>query len=635
MGERREKFVLDHDFVRSARHSDVQFDDGVWELIDNAIDAESSQIYVEIQILPGDVNRLIVMDDGKGIPTWVTDSFEPDSEPRRGIPFVLAYGGRSHGEKKRNARIGRFGIGLSQTACCLTGRSDVWSKTADDAKWRHGYYDFDELMKSEDCTMEPEREVEAPEGVLPLDPDHGTIVRMDIDRNTIRYSGSAVDRISKLVGQVYRRWLAEPGHRLVIKNVPLKGKEQLMEVLPRDPLHLIENSFEVRETVSGKLVGEDELVLTPEHPLWPEEASEEGFDEAWIRMRVVRIPQAEWRRSVGLPPSTGTGGAAVFNKEEESVFRKWGITVETQGFSLLRNGREIGCWMDLGMFANHPDYTYFRGEVDFHPALDTLFGIENNKSRSSVPQEVVDLLKPMWAPLQTEYLAQRKEEQELTKQLRIEQRQAKQAEAIARQASDFLPQPAFSEEDLAKAEEYRRKERERRKKDIRERIAAKSAPIAKRKESAEAAGDVANARAARDQLSQLEQQQSNLEADVDHRFGGHSPVRFTEAPLESREIYRQTDRGTESEVTIANDTVFYDEIYRQTEDKEHLRIPLDLVFGSLGLAEFYHTRESGDIERAQMKWELARREVSGFVDTFVKALIKHRGSISGEKEGGA
>jgi len=383
------------------------------------------------------------------------------------------------------------------------------------------------------------------------------------------------------------------------------------------------------------LVGEDELVLTPEHPLWPEEASEEGFDEAWIRMKIVLIPEGDWRRAVGLPPGAGGGPLLGQSKDEETAYRKWGITVENQGFSLLRNGREIGCWLNLGLFANHPNYTYFRGEVDFHPALDTLFGIENNKSRSSVPQEVVDLLKPMWAPLQTEYLVQRKEEQALTKQLRIEQRQAKQAEAIARQASDFLPQPAFSEEDLAKAEEYRRKEREQRKKDIRERIAVKSGPIEKRKESAEAAGDVATARAARDQLSQLEQQQSNLEADVDHRFGGHSPVRLNEAPLESREIYRQTDRGTESEVTIANDTLFHDEIYRQTEDKEHLRIPLDLVFGSLGLAEFYHTRESGDMERAQMKWELARREVSGFVDTFVKALIEHRGSISDKKEGGA
>nr|AIF20706.1 hypothetical protein [uncultured marine group II/III euryarchaeote KM3_92_B07] len=601
--ERREQFVLDHDFLNSARSSDLQFDDGVWELIDNAIDAGAKQIFVEIRIMPNDINRLIVMDDGHGIPTWITDPFEPDSEPRPGIPFVLAYGGRSHGDKKRNDRIGRFGIGLSNTACCLTGHTNIWSKTADDAKWRYGYYDFDELMESEDCTMEPEVEVDSTGELIPSNLEHGTIVLMDINRDTIRYSGSAVDRISKLVGRVYRRWLADPEHRLVIKNVPLKAKEQFMKVLPRDPLHLIENSFEVQETVQGIVVGEDEIVLTSEHPLWPEEASEEGFDEAWIRMKVVRIPQAEWRRSVGLPPSTGTGGAAVFNKEEETQFRKWGITGETQGFSLLRNGREIGCWLNLGLFNNHHKFTYFRGEVDFHPALDNLFGIENNKSRSSVPQEVVDLLKPMWIPLQSAYMTQRKEEAELYKKFRIEQRQNKQAEAIARQASDFLPQPAFNEDDLAKSEKYRRKERERRKKEIRERIAAKSGPIAARKEAAEAAGDAAAVRAAQDQLSQLEQQQADLEADIEYRFRGHSPVRFIEEPLESKEIYRQTDRGTESEVTIANDTLFFDEIYRQTEDKEHLRIPLDLVFGSLGLAEFYLTREAPDMERAQIKWE--------------------------------
>ena len=62
--------------------------------------------------------------------------------------------------------IGKFGFGLSQTASCLSSRTEVYTKTDDDPQWRYSYYDFAELVDNE-CELPDETIRQPPWLALP------------------------------------------------------------------------------------------------------------------------------------------------------------------------------------------------------------------------------------------------------------------------------------------------------------------------------------------------------------------------------------------------------------------------------------------------------------------------------------
>lgn len=56
-----------------------------------------------------------------------------------------------------------------------------------------------------------------------------------------------------------------------------------------------------------------------------------------------------------------------------------------KGFYSKRNSRYIGRTMGvLGIVADHPSHTKFRGEISFSPVFDQLFLIQINKNRNSI-----------------------------------------------------------------------------------------------------------------------------------------------------------------------------------------------------------------------------------------------------------
>ena len=89
--------------------------------------------------------EFIFVDDGLGIKKIHEDK---DGIQHQGIPYVLTYGGRIP-HPNQTKPIGKFGFGLSQTASCLSSRTEVYSKTADDENWRFAYYDFKELLDAD------------------------------------------------------------------------------------------------------------------------------------------------------------------------------------------------------------------------------------------------------------------------------------------------------------------------------------------------------------------------------------------------------------------------------------------------------------------------------------------------------
>ena len=158
----------------------TQFDitaiEGFYELFDNAFDADATEIRAHIEKKENGNLRFYIIDNGRGIPTTHTDD---NGVMHQGIPYILAYGGSiPHPGRELSRSIGKFGVGLSQTASCLSTRTEVYTKNSNDEEWRYGYYDFEELFASEDCTLEPETTKRPPWIDLP---ETGTILD-DVDK---------------------------------------------------------------------------------------------------------------------------------------------------------------------------------------------------------------------------------------------------------------------------------------------------------------------------------------------------------------------------------------------------------------------------------------------------------------------
>ena len=144
MEARREQMVTTGMFLESARNLGIKSLEGVCEIVDNSFDADAWNIRIHIEREKGESLQITFTDDGVGIPREHIDS---DGISHQGIPYVLAYGGRIP-HPHQEAPVGKFGWGLSQTACCLSMRTEVYTKTVDDDRWRLGYYDLRELAEA-------------------------------------------------------------------------------------------------------------------------------------------------------------------------------------------------------------------------------------------------------------------------------------------------------------------------------------------------------------------------------------------------------------------------------------------------------------------------------------------------------
>ena len=151
---RREQFVTTRQFLESARSLDITTIECFYELFDNAFDADATSIRAHIEKKDNGNLRFYIIDNGRGIPAVHTDE---DGVMHQGIPYVLAYGGSiPHPGREQARSIGKFGVGLSQTASCLSTRTEVYI-TLNDEEWRYGHYDFEELFVSEIAPWSPRR----------------------------------------------------------------------------------------------------------------------------------------------------------------------------------------------------------------------------------------------------------------------------------------------------------------------------------------------------------------------------------------------------------------------------------------------------------------------------------------------
>ena len=71
----------------------------------------------------------------------------------------------------------------------------------------------------------------------------------------------------------------------------------------------------------------------------------------------------------------------------------YNLKMTTQGFSLLRNGRELKDNDTLGLWTRHPSYNAIRGEVHFSDKLDECMGVTVDKAKIDLNDEILQQIK--------------------------------------------------------------------------------------------------------------------------------------------------------------------------------------------------------------------------------------------------
>ena len=607
-------FVDDIDFLRGAFDFGVTVDDGIKELVDNSLDANATRIFIELNTNKEGEITLSVIDDGDGIPT--------EFEGVEGIPHVMAFGNTeiSFSSKSGKYRIGKFGFGLSHTITCLAkgiGNAYVWSKTTDDANWRMSRYNFQDLVENE-CKLPAEIQ-----GMPPtiLVGDSGTIVRIEIRTGAKMRASSIQTRVLRYLGRAYRKYI-QNGVEINFGTSTFNTKPKWKKVSLKDPLALHPDSEEVKGIGLAVNYPVDDLILNGENKFLDEEIIDPKTGTfARIQFKLSRISRTKFRARMN---QYGNNDILKDDEELEKARERYGIGMDGQGFSLLREGREIQANGTFGIYNKHEGYNYIHGEIDFPVALDRFFGVQTNKSRHNVHK---DMKKAMAAHLEDVRLkAYYDNQKDGTENNELKENGPKipESELIGKRIRPLLKQPRLTDEEIRSAEAMRLEmlleEKERYEALISPRIEEVKQNLA----DAESNGDDESINTLTYTLNELTEVQREWIERIESRWKTHSPNRIFIGDTISRDVYKMRDAGDEAHITINNQTEFYRKVYSKVLNADHkslkLKTLMDLMFSSLGYAEFLDGKSS---QEKSMFWQVAREEVSLHIDQFVKLMPDH------------
>ncbi|GKZ16066.1 ATP-binding protein [Haladaptatus sp. T7] len=348
-------------FIMGARDMGIETLSAVYELIDNSLDADAENIHIHVEDIEEDGEefvRIYVEDDGRGI----TETIDDDGTTYDGITYVLAFGDRYN---QGAAQIGKFGWGLSASATCTSVRTEVYTKQEDETDWRYTYLDLEE-MESTNNTTPPLSKKKAPDHLDLANPvpDSGTIVSFEKCDNTNPKTARGIEgQLIKNIPRVYRNYL-DGDISITVNGTNLE---------PIDPLFMMENARNVGELPEKVPLVEDPYLSKTIH------LEEKKGDKKYpVKLTVVQLDVEAIRTS-------------------DAYSRTWmsdhNLTEANQGFSIVRNGREIRNGLTLGIFKRHASKNFMRAEIEFPPELDERFGIQTDKSRLSLKQSVKDKIE--------------------------------------------------------------------------------------------------------------------------------------------------------------------------------------------------------------------------------------------------
>lgn len=320
--------------MESLRYSGYDNNIAIADLIDNSLDANATNINIEINLDSKKEEHIVIIDDGSGM----------DEET---LGQALRLGSITH--RNVESDLGRFGMGMVTASISIAKRIEVFTKQKDKPMLT-SIMDLEEMAKSNNFNVYREKSTSeeikfAKHRGLE---DSGTIlVLRKCDKLTKSGVVEFTDSLRKDVGETYRYFLRS-GKKITINN-------KLVEIV--DPMW----------TDGG---------LTKEYKQKSEIFSDERYE--------IKIDGADSKESFAVK-------IYVLPQFDQSVMRKLKINVKNQGFYILRNYRQISKADHLGgLWEQHNDLNRVRVEVIFSGTLDSAMGVNYTKHNIKPIQAIVD-----------------------------------------------------------------------------------------------------------------------------------------------------------------------------------------------------------------------------------------------------
>lgn len=612
----RVRMVNSRGTLESLRHIGITLEEGITELVDNAVDAGATEI--QLTFFPELETRqatLLVADNGVGIPEAV-----PGSEVVNTVQHVLRFGGKipHHG---RPIPIGKYGFGLSQTAAGLSLRTEVSSKV-EGGEWRTCVYDLEQL-RADQGYLPPEVN-EGPNTYHLLkhfhNPTSGTVVRMTLKDDLGDTSEEFYNRMAAKLGRIYRSNIAA-GLTISVNNSNYPTPVPL-----RDPLAQLPGAVETLLYGKQELYVDDVLTFDGQDMnTFPVILDEHTGAPAQIRLRMVAY-DVENVAQVLLDAEAKKDGHPASGTAKRLLGRE-GFNLKGQGFSVVRSGREIKHGQSLGIYTKDHGTNYFKGEIQFPSALDHLFNVQVIKGRYTIDKRLRDVLtaryKSTIAQIRkqaTQQRARRAAQPKPSKLPRAESRTVGMRKTLQRRAvSPSLRQRKL--EELAK-----------KKKSV---IAAvdkeEDAKVAKAKE------ELANAHAQQKgdkHTNPLKIKMMNAELnaeaaknEVRRRFENEAFMRKVVKPLAGGDLYAVEDFDDEIWVTINSESDFFRSMYARAAQHANEQDLLDLMIFAIAYAE----AEPGNSGPMTEFWQETRQTVSQLAHLFV-SIVNQRDPVDPDAE---
>jgi hypothetical protein len=361
-------FVEQDTALQSMRASDFDCYSAYGEVIDNSIQANASEIRIQIKERKDRTNtrskkigQILFADNGIGMDIDL-------------LHKCLKLGHSSRFNDRSG--IGRFGVGMTLGAIHECRRIEVYSKSAG-GQWHYTYIDLDEIKDGDLKFIPAPIDKEPKNEITDFIKDTGTLVIWSkYDKQVDKYE-DIIKEFKFWIGRTFRRyiWGEAKGYEKV--TISLNNKE----IKAFDPLFTNKENTGFDDESIAKLF--DQTILSWNIPI------NENFNKqkSNIYINMSLLPNDYIREQ-------GSGG---------DKFAQERFIDRNEGISIMRNDREV-FFGQIPNFKIHSksgdkEIDRFIGcEISFNADLDQEFAVKNIK-RGAVPvrelkKKILDLIKP-------------------------------------------------------------------------------------------------------------------------------------------------------------------------------------------------------------------------------------------------
>ena len=339
----------------SLSHSDIDLNSAIGELIDNSLEAEAENIYIDvIRENKGkkkkQISAIICCDDGCGMGA---------DELRK----ALKWGGTTKKPSpNKKMGIGRFGVGLSAAANRIASRVEVYSQVAGD--YYFTYNDINEI-RSGKMTKTP-----APLHRIPLHEGWNNPIAASKTGTVIIFTGiknvnnSDIDELPTYIARTFRKFI-EAGRKIYYSKDSFESNKEREPLRLHDPLFLAgPTRFDDVEEGKSDLRG-----TLYQYNAWNEPIVLLGSDEKEHEVKIkCSITPKEWRKNL---PGDG-----------QSKIAKDHRIPDNEGVSILRANREVCYGKVPKLIGGEKGRRYeekdrwWSMEISYEPELDDYFNVQ-------------------------------------------------------------------------------------------------------------------------------------------------------------------------------------------------------------------------------------------------------------------